>query len=298
MSPNKFLSGFYLLLLLILAACNEGPVKPEYQKIIIYAWDDISGGGIDIQATNIDGTYKLSYTPNMRRNFQPKISPDGSRIAFVSSRDRDWHKLFIMNIDGSDQHTITLEDRHDIQPSWSPDGSKIVCTSYLYGIRMIDPDGTNFIEITDNIHDQWPSFSPDGTKILFASFFEDSLQLGLEIFTIDLDGTNRQRITYNNISEIRPSYSPDGTKILFHTRLGPNESDQIMILEGDSLINISDSGTGDIYPSWSPDGTQIVFTRLDMSNSGLYIMDCDGNNVHKIPNTDGHEQLPCWSPKW
>jgi TolB protein len=283
------------ILILAQYSCEDGPTRPDYRNIIVYAWDTITGGGRDIYVTDIEGTAKVSLTHTMDRNFQPTISPDGLKIAFVSNRDGNWHKLFIMNIDGSNQHTITFEDRDDIHPSWSPDGSKIVCTSYLYGIRIMNSDGTNFVEITDNNFDQWPSFSPDGSKILFVSITDDSLYRA-EIFNMNVDGSNRQRITYNDIDEIRPSYSPDGTKILFHTRLGPNESDQIIILEGDSLTNISNSETGDIYPSWSPDGTQIVFTRLDMFNSGLYIMDNDGNNVYKIPNTDGREQLPCWSP--
>ncbi|MFP6642604.1 MAG: protein kinase, partial [Candidatus Latescibacterota bacterium] len=68
------------------------------------------------------------------------ISPDGSKIAFVSDRDGN-HEIYVMDSDGSNQTRLTSNYASDYDPSWSPDGSKIAFGS--------DRDGFGDIYVMD-----------------------------------------------------------------------------------------------------------------------------------------------------
>lgn len=103
-------------------------------------------------------------------------SPDGSKIAFVTTRTGG-PLIYVMNADGSDQKLLVgprkgvAEDV--LGPAWSPDGNLIAFhrgqgkDSEIYVIRV---DGTGERRLTnDNFADQSPSWSPDGSKIAFLS---------------------------------------------------------------------------------------------------------------------------------
>ena len=64
-----------------------------------------------------------------RRESYPTWSPDGSKIAFVSDRDRDGgDDIYVMNADGTNPVRLTQHDGYDSEPAWSPDGTKIAFT--------------------------------------------------------------------------------------------------------------------------------------------------------------------------
>lgn len=291
------LKVLYAILLSIFISCGDETTKYMSGTSILYERN--YGWPAGIFRINIDGTNKVQLVGNESDAYEPEVSRDGLKVVYTSRRQQQLSKIFVMDIDGFNHRVITLEDRNDRYPSWSMDGSKVVFFSYkdeIKGINVMNSDGTNIINVFRAHFIEWPSFSPDGSKIMFVAYTDDPLNYNEEIFTINLDGSNRLRITYNDFHEIRPRYSPDGSKIAFHGRTGLYESGQIYILEGDSLTNISNSETGDYFPSWSPDGLKIVFSRADNENSGLYIMDNDGGNVVRIPNTEGIEKYPCWIP--
>jgi Tol biopolymer transport system component len=58
----------------------------------------------------------------------PMYSPDGLKIAFISTHDGD-PEIFVMNADGTGLKKLTDNTAVDAAPSWSPDGGKIVFTS-------------------------------------------------------------------------------------------------------------------------------------------------------------------------
>ena len=106
-----------------------------------------------------------------------------------------------MNSDGSGLTRIT-HDGESAFRGWSPDGSKLL----LSGIRIADGDGTNIRFLVEGFPGGW---FPDGQRILYTSSTQ-------EIWTIDSDGTDAQRLTPPFGTAI--AMSPDGSKILVQRR--------------------------------------------------------------------------------
>ena len=61
-------------------------------------------------------------------DIRPRVSPDGKRIAFVSTRDGNYD-VYVMNLDGSGVLRITHSDERDDYPAWHPDGKQLVIVS-------------------------------------------------------------------------------------------------------------------------------------------------------------------------
>ena len=97
----------------------------------------------------------------------PSWSPDGSKMAFVSSRTGT-SMVFSMNADGSHVQRLTYAGVYNATPSWSPRNNKIVfagMVDHKFDIFTMNPDGTNIERLTKNQGDnEDPYFSP-GRKL-------------------------------------------------------------------------------------------------------------------------------------
>jgi TolB protein len=127
-------------------------------------------------------------TDNPSIDVNPAWSPDGTRIAFVSTRDGGFD-IYVLGVEcaslpeGCDSNAIQLTDHPalDGKPAWSPDGTRIAFESDRNGNRdiyLMDAEcaslpkgcGSNAIQLTDHPADDFhPAWSPDGTHIAFES---------------------------------------------------------------------------------------------------------------------------------
>ena len=114
-----------------------------------------------------------------------------------------------------------------------------------------------------------------------------------EIYVMDADGGNQERLTDNPADDSDPAWSPDRTKIAFVS----NRNDgfvqiHVMGADGKNLIRLTD-GLWETAPDWSLDGQKIAFTsRNAQGTPHIAVMDADGHNAFKL--TEGDE--PSWSP--
>ncbi len=149
-------------------------------------------------------------------------SPDGERIVFVKNFD-GFNEIYVMDSDGSNVQQLThtpSRDAYNLAPEWSPDGQKIVFDSTRDGnfeIYVMDPDGSNVQRLTHNDKvDARPAWSPDGQKIVFHSlrdsssdqppYLDPAVYLEFEIYVMDADGGNVERLTSNNRFDAHPDW--------------------------------------------------------------------------------------------
>ncbi len=139
-----------------------------------------------------------------RDDIDPTWSPDGSMIAFASSRNGQ-RQLFVMNADGSNIRQVTNLNNMGGRSAWSPDGTRLAFYRGPAGdhnIYIINVDGTGLIQLTNGGDNLGPSWSPDGNWIAFTSFRDGNN----EIYIIHPDGTGLTRLTNNSISDWQPRW--------------------------------------------------------------------------------------------
>jgi len=121
-------------------------------------------------------------------------------------------------------------------------------------------------------------------KIVFVSDRDGNR----EIYTMNADGTNQTRLTFNSGFEGGPRWSPDGTKIVFVSDRDGGGTLRIYVMNADgsnpTLLTPNSFGVGDFDPSWSPDGSKIVFGFTATTSPptphiyGIAMMNADGSN--------------------
>ena len=231
-----------------------------------------------------------SITPPGVSDSYPAWSPDGTQIAFNTSRGPG---IWIMDADGSAAHAITSGKERD--PDWSPDGTRIayICPGpgSTGSLCIVNVDGTGQAVLHASTFDDAPTWSPDNSEIAFTSWDGSSF----DIYTYNLATQEVTQLTHtSDADEYDTSWSPDGTKIVYDGGF-----------TGLEYIDVSDPGTPTSLnqpyggtPTWSPDGTKIAFSAY--GNGGQYdifTMDTDGSNVVDVSSTDTlAEQWAAWQP--
>jgi Tol biopolymer transport system component/subtilisin family serine protease len=265
------------------------------------AYSSNRDGNSEIYIMNADGSEQTRLTNNNVKDSLAVLSPDGSKIAFLSWRDGPESRIYVMNSDGSNPINLTNNNAMNYKPTWSPDGTRIAYTAKVDNhnhIFIMNSDGTNQQQITFNsgFEDGNPTWSPDSTQIAF----ESSGNTYQQIYISNADGTNLRCLTYSNEHCFYPTWSPDGSKIAYQTIYGTAEGWVWMKIQ---TVNIDGSHIFDVYDrvspghamSWSPDGKKIAFTSFKSPNYDIYAINIDGSNLIRLTTNSAWDADPSWS---
>lgn len=154
-----------------------------------------------------------------RLDWDPRWSPDGSRLAFTSLRDFNL-EVYTMDADGASVSRLTRTPARDWFPAWSPDGTQIAFGSDREGgedIFVVGADGANLRRLTDHpADDLYPVWSLDGTQIAFVTERDGALVEGsLDMFVMGADGANQRRLEPGEVFEGGLARAPDGQQLVF-----------------------------------------------------------------------------------
>lgn len=105
-------------------------------------------------------------------NSWPAYSPDGTQIAFGSSRAGDFD-IYVMNADGKNVRRLTSSPGLDMRPAWSPDGQQLAFTSNRdgnYEVYVMRVDGSALRRVTRNTErDDYAAWHPDGKRLVIVA---------------------------------------------------------------------------------------------------------------------------------
>ena len=184
----------------------------------------------------------------------PRISPDGTKVLYYANYEGN-NEIYWINTNGifPPDPNLTNNIGQDYDPIWSPDGSQIMFVSDRDGgdddIIVMDFAGGPATNLTNSYssNDFTPSWSPDGNKIAFCSDRDGNY----EIYTMNADGTNIVRLTFDSASDTDTWWSPDGSRIVFQSDRDGDTDLWIMNDDGSNQQNMMNNTWLDVQPSWS-----------------------------------------------
>ena len=234
---------------------------------------------------DINGENRQRLTFNDTADYNPALSPDGKKVAYVSFIR--WHnpndEIFVIDINTKSNERLTANTATDSNPTFSPDGSKIAFESNRTGINseiyIMDANGTNQEQLTQTeTNNHGPAFSPDGARIAFAAYaVGGALGVSSQICAIDSNGSNFTKLTDDPAINAHPVFSPDGTQIVFDSYRDGDTEIIIMDADGKDQRQLTNNDLINTDPIFTPDGTRIVFVgQSDSSeNLGVYVMNLE-----------------------
>jgi dipeptidyl aminopeptidase/acylaminoacyl peptidase len=236
---------------------------------------------------------------------QPHWSPDGRRLAYISTAEGGGAQLFVRWMDTGESVRITgLPDTPD-SIAWSPDGRQIAYVMHVPGEELRlgapadKPEGAVWAPPLE-IH----------SAVTYRTDEEGYLKPGFShIFLVSADGGAPRQLSFGSVNDNGPlGWTPDGRTIVFSSNRNadwarnPVESEVYALdVAGGAVTALTSRRGPDAEPAVSPDGRLIAYTGFDdrelgYQNALLYVMDRDGSNRRTLTGAlDRTVENPVWA---
>ena len=289
---------------------SEAVTTPDKSEFVSQIW-----------MANISTKQNIQLTYGEKTSSNPKWSPDGKWIAFVSNRKDNRNNLYRLSVDGGEAEPLTELKSGVANFNWSPDGRFIAYTmtdpksedeekndkgrndyrwvdenlkmSRLYVIP-VEKDANGKREprklTTGNYNVGEFDWSADGSRIAYSHTKTANANdwPSADVSIVDVATTNVTTLANTPAAEDGPLYSPDGKSIAMVVTDNPPSwatAATIQIFPANGGQPKILLGTFDAQPDiagWSADGKKIYFAEAKGTGTQLYVADVTANRIDEI----------------
>jgi TolB protein len=256
-------------------------------------------GHDEIWVMDPDGSNQRQITKFNSLTLHPAISPDGTKLAFTSYA-RGNPAIFMFSVDPVrnlgfyNQRGASVTET----PSFTPDGKQIVYSSSAGDaccrIYIANLDGSGFRPLTSgHFIDVEPKVNPKtGGEIAFVSGRSGPQQ----IYRMNMDGADIERLTDGTGEASNPSWNPNGQFLAFSWTRGFAAGKWnvfIMDVATRKYTQLTHDEGRNENPGWAPDGVHLAFGSTRNGRSQIWTMLADGTQLHCL-TTQGSNRSPAW----
>jgi eukaryotic-like serine/threonine-protein kinase len=204
-----------------------------------------------------------------RAYLQPRLSPDGKRIA-VWSNDQT-NDISIWDLEKKTLTPLTLDPGEDQHPLWTQNGKRIIFSSNrsggsgVFNLWWQAADGTGGPEPLSQSSEQGfaSGITPDGTAVVF---FRNQGTTGRDLLRLALDEAHRVTpILATTVHETEGVVSPDGRWLAYESTMTGSKEIYVRPFPNVSDGQFRVSTTGGTRPLWAPSGKELFYIGVDGS---------------------------------
>ncbi len=274
-------------------------VSPDGETIVF----DLLG---DLYTVPLAGGDATPLTAGMAYDSQPRYSPDGSQVLFVSDRDGS-ENLWLIEVESQATRQVTDAPANNYEsPEWLPDGHYVVAAAgagALAGGDRRNPklwmwhvDGGTGIQLIDEPGSRritGPAPTPDGRHIWFAQrerlWQYNAIFPQYQLGVYDRETGEQYVRTSRYGSALRPTLSPDGAWLVYGTRH-----------EDRTGLRLRELATGDerwlAYPVQRDDQESVAgadtLPGMSFTPDSSEVVVSYGGKIWRVPVAEGAEPIP------
>ena len=231
-------------------------VSPDGKWVVFDRYD---GKSIELEVLDVVRGRITALTNNGAVNVEPRWSPDGQRIAYVStSFNGRWHVF-----------TMEVRDGHGYMPQRITVDRDSKLPRYYYSVYD---------------HYLSPTWSPDGMELIVISNRDQIWGTG-GFWRMGAEPEDSMRLIHFEETswKARPDWSPDGKRVVYSSYLGTQFNQLwLMTSDGGVPIELTYGAFDATSPRWSQDGKHIAYISNEGGNTSLWVLDMPGGARHRV----------------
>ena len=242
-----------------LTGASDPRLRPGGEEVAYVVWaidEEANEYRQSIWLARTDGSEPPRRFTTGKNDAQPRWSPDGTKLAFVSKRSDDekaHRQLYVMPAGGGEPECLT-DLKEDVgEPVWSPDGNRIVFSA----------------RVPDDAYDEEDEKKRAPRRFTRLQFKLDSVgwtgDRRRHLYVVPADGSSEaKQITDGDFEDSRPTWTPDGKSIAFSSARGEHWDIElvgdvyVVPAEGGEPKRLTPGDSNHYGPSYSPDGTLLA----------------------------------------
>lgn len=251
-----------------------------------------------------DGKSHTKLTHQDVNESNPVWSPDGTRIAFISST-KNGAEIFMFWLHNNKLARLTQLDKSPSGLHWSPDGKQIAFTK-----KVGQPNPTLVKPPKKPKGAKWADQPRVTTRLKYEADGSGYIEPGFRhLFIIPAEGGTARQISKGNFNFGTPHWSVDGKSLFFSSNLNDdweyqtrNSEIYSINIKNGNITTLTDRNGPDYGLRISPNGKQLAYLGYDdkiqtYQVNKIYVMNLDGSNKREInTNLDRAKSNLSWSP--